>query len=115
MRAVIIIAPAGARWADRAALALMVQAVHVARLPTPRFVASIMIAGGAGAILVDHRSLDASWPALRERLHAMNRALRIVVVAEDGHEVAGATRWPDEPAAAMDMVTGAADRLRSST
>jgi hypothetical protein len=106
MRAVIVIAPAGAHWADRAAIALMLQRVHVARLPTTRFVASLMVAGGAGAILVDHRSLDASWPGLRDRLHAIKPGLRLVVVAEDGHDVDGATPWPSEPSAGLDMVTG---------
>jgi hypothetical protein len=103
---VIVIAPAGARWADRAAIALTLQGSHVARLPSSRFVAFMVVASGAEAILVDHRSLDPTWPRLRERLHVIDPTLRFVVVAEDGHTAEGAMPWPEEPAAAVAIVTG---------
>jgi hypothetical protein len=107
MKAVIVVAPGGAHWADRAAIALASEGLHVARLPNACAVGFMMVAGGVAAVLFDHRSLRQSWPELRARLQVIAPAARLLVIREDGEDdVAGTVSWPHDLAAVMRIVGG---------
>ena len=105
MKAVIVVAPAGARWADRAVATLTAEGLHVARIPDASAVGFLAGAVGVGAVLFDRRSLRPSWPELRARLQVIARRARFLIVREDDTEDTGdAIAWPADAAAALTLL-----------
>jgi hypothetical protein len=109
VKAVILVAPEEARWAERAAAFLTSMHVHFARLPDAVAIGFLVVTAPVGVVLFDERSVRGRWDSIQVRLRAMAPDVRLVVVRDDGDADRGgvAVPWPDAAADAMQLLTGA--------
>ena len=101
-----LIAPHQARWALRAAAMARALGLHVARLHDDRVVGILLATGTVATVLVDRRSVPASWSTRRTRLEAIAPRARLLVVHDDDQEADDdALPWPCDASAASALLT----------
>ncbi len=105
---VVVVAPAGARWAARAERMLVAASLHVARLYDLRAIGALLVRGGIEALVVDDQSLSPRWALLSKRIRSVAPEICIVVVCEDGTQGSEAVAWPSDPTEALRLVMATA-------